>query len=106
MAAESSLAREPSGTAATPRAAGEVGAEAAEVRQWEPVLSLPCELMVDLPLPGFRIADLLKLRMGSVINAHWPVGHDVPLRLNGELMGWIEFEVVGDHLAVRLTELA
>jgi len=70
------------------------------------MLALPCELVVDLPLPGFKIADLLKLRPGSVVNAQWHVGHDVPLRLNGTLIGWIEFEVAGSHLAVRLTELA
>ena len=33
------------------------------------------------------------MRSGSVINAHWRLGQDVPLRLNGTLMGWIEFEV-------------
>jgi flagellar motor switch/type III secretory pathway protein FliN len=80
--------------------------EAAEDGRWRRVLVLPCELTVDLPLPGFRIADLLKLRPGSVINAHWPLGREVPLRLNGVLIGWSEFAVVGNSLAVRLTELA
>jgi flagellar motor switch/type III secretory pathway protein FliN len=84
---------------------GGVG-EIEEEARWKPVLGLPCEMIVDLPLPGFKIADLLKLRAGSVINAHWPTGHDVPLRLNGTLIGWGEFEVMGNHLAVRLTELA
>lgn len=77
-----------------------------EEGRWKPVLELACELVVDLPLPRFKIADLLKLRAGSVIDAHWRAGHDVPLRLNGLLIGWSEFEVVGNHLAVRLTELA
>ena len=81
-------------------------AEAKEEALWRPVLGLPCQLLVDLQLPGFRIADLLKLRPGSVIPAHWRVGQDVPLRLNGTLIGWVEFEVMGNHLAVRLTELA
>jgi flagellar motor switch/type III secretory pathway protein FliN len=80
--------------------------EAEEEERWRPVLALPCELTVDLPLPGFKIADFLKLRPQSVIDAHWRLGHDVPLRLNGSLIGWIEFEVVGNSLAVRLTELA
>ena len=82
------------------------GREAEEDERWRPVLGLPCELTVDLPLPGFKIADFLKLRRESVIDAHWRVGHEVPLRLNGTLIGWIEFEVVGNNLAVRLTELA
>lgn len=82
------------------------GGEIEEDAQWRPVLGLPCELSVDLPLPAFRIADLLEMRPGSVIDAHWRLGQDVPLRLNGTLLGWIEFEVMGNKLAVRLTELA
>ncbi len=74
--------------------------------RWEPVLDLGCDLTVELALPEFKIADLLQLQKGSVINAHWRVGQDVPLHLNAALIGWIEFEVVAGHLAVRLTELA
>jgi flagellar motor switch/type III secretory pathway protein FliN len=80
--------------------------EKREDERWKPVLELRCELTVELPLPVFNIADLLKLRAGSVIDAHWRVGQDVPLRLNGTLVGWTEFEVVSGNLAVRLTELA
>jgi flagellar motor switch/type III secretory pathway protein FliN len=114
-AAEGSLARaaerrppperDKAGAAAAGTAQAE-GAESGEDARWKPVMGLPCQLIVDLPLPGFTIADLLKLRPGSVIDAHWHVGHDVPLLLNGTLIGWIEFELVGDSLGVRLTELA
>jgi flagellar motor switch/type III secretory pathway protein FliN len=80
--------------------------EVEEDARWRPVMGLPCELTVELPLPDFKIADLLSLRTGAVIEARWRVGQDVPLRLNGTLIGWSEFEVVGRKLAVRLTELA
>jgi flagellar motor switch/type III secretory pathway protein FliN len=106
MAAEAGTARalaKPEKLAGTAAAGAH---ESEEDKQWQPVLGLPCELMVDLPIPGFRIADLLQLRPGSVINAVWRVGQDVPLRLNGTLVGWGEFEVMGNSLAVRLTELA
>ena len=73
--------------------------------RWRRVLGLPCKLTVDLAMPDFKVADLLQLRVGSVINAHWGLGRDVPLRLNGTLLGWSEFEMVGDKLAVRVTEL-
>ena len=73
--------------------------------RWRRVLGLPCLLTVDLTMPDFKVADLLHLRVGSVINAHWGLGRDVPLRLNGTLLGWSEFEMVGDKLAVRVTEL-
>lgn len=78
-------------------------AENADV--WEQVRPLPCRLTVDLPLPGFTVADALRLQRSSVINSHWAVSADVPMRLNGELIARGEFEVVGNHLAVRLTEL-
>jgi len=91
---------------ASPPPSPEAEREAQAELRWKPVGALACELTVDLPLPDFKIADLLKLRQGSVVGARLRVGHDVPLRLNGGLIGWIEFELVGEHLAVRLTELA
>jgi flagellar motor switch/type III secretory pathway protein FliN len=97
-ASETALVQAGPGPAATGEAEGE--------ERWKPLLALPCELTVDLALPGFTVADFLKLRPQSVIDAHWRLGRDVPLRLNGTLIGWVEFETVGNNLAVRLTELS
>jgi flagellar motor switch/type III secretory pathway protein FliN len=72
---------------------------------WLLVQELGCELTVDVSLPGFKVADVLRLQRNTVINSHWPVGSDVPIRVNTKLMARGEFEVVDDHLAVRLTEL-
>jgi len=66
---------------------------------------LPCQLAVELPVPDFKVSDFLKLRPGLVNDARWGVGHDLPLRLNGALIGWSKIEVIGNRLAVRLTEL-
>jgi len=30
---------------------------------------------------------------------------DIPLQVNGMLMAWTEFEVVGERLAARITDL-
>ena len=73
---------------------------------WAEALTLRCQLTVDMPMPGFKVADVLRLRREAVIDAHWRVGTDVPLRLNGRLVARGEFEVAGNHLALRLTELA
>jgi flagellar motor switch/type III secretory pathway protein FliN len=102
------MLEKPAGKLAVVAAApnSEAGHEAGDDARWRRVLGLPCEFMVELPVPGFRVADLLQLRRGSVISAHWRVGQEVPLRLNGTLVGWSEFEVMGENLAVRLTELA
>jgi flagellar motor switch protein FliN len=73
---------------------------------WARAEVLPCTLTVEIPLPGFTVSDLLHLEIGRVLASGWIVGQDVPLRINGELIAWSEFEVVQDKLAVRLTELS
>jgi len=77
----------------------------ANAEAWLQAMALRCELTVDMTLPGFKVADVLRLQKNSVINSHWRVGSDVPLRVNGKLIARGEFEVVDSHLAVRLTEL-
>jgi flagellar motor switch protein FliN len=74
--------------------------------QWLRVEPLPCLLTIEISVPGFTVADLVHLERGRIIASRWTVGQDVPLRLNGELIAWSEFEVVQNRLAVRLTELA
>ncbi len=77
-----------------------------EEARWRPVLPLPCQLTVDLSLPHFTVGNFLALRPGSIVETHWGLAHDVPLRVNGTLVGWGELEGAGNRLAVRLTELA
>jgi len=77
----------------------------AELR-WRPVLALPCQLSADLPLPEFKVRDFLKLKPGSVISSRWLVTLDVPVQVNGVVIGWGEFEGSNGRLAVRVTELA
>ena len=72
---------------------------------WMQVQNLPCSLTLDLPLPGVKVKDLLQLQPGSVLDSGWKVGADLPLRVNGTLVAWSEFEVVGQRLAARVTEL-
>lgn len=79
---------------------------AVDEARWRPFLALACQLAIDLPLPRFRVADFLKLRAGSVIATDWRVTHDVPLRVNGTVIAWGEFDGSRRHLAVRVTELA
>lgn len=67
---------------------------------------LPCTLTLDVPVVQFTIGDLLALREGSVVETACHHTSDVPLRVNHLLIGWTEFEVVGDRLAVRITDQA
>ena len=65
---------------------------------------LPCTLTVEVPVIRFTIADLLGLKKGAIIETSCHQTSDLPLRVNRLLIGWTEFEVVGDRLAVRVTE--
>jgi flagellar motor switch/type III secretory pathway protein FliN len=67
---------------------------------------LPCTLTLDVPVVRFSVADLLALTEGTIVETSCHNTSDVPLRVNNLLIGWTEFEVVGDHLAVRITDLA
>jgi flagellar motor switch/type III secretory pathway protein FliN len=72
---------------------------------WEQAGLLPCVLSVDVPLKEFRVRDLLRLEAGAIVESKGVNGADVPVFVNTRLIGWAEFEVVGQRLAVRLTEL-
>jgi flagellar motor switch/type III secretory pathway protein FliN len=67
---------------------------------------LPCTLSLEVPVVGFTIGDLLALREGSIVETACHHTSDVPLRVNQLLIGWTEFDVIGDRLAVRITETA
>ena len=67
---------------------------------------LPCTLSLELPVVGFTIGDLLRLAKGSIVETATHQTSDIPLRVNRLLIGWTEFDVVGDRLAVRVTDLA
>jgi len=66
---------------------------------------LPCTLTLDLTAPNFTVGQLLRLRVGSIVETHWAYVSDVPLSVNGKRVGWAKFEVIGDRLAARITEL-
>lgn len=65
---------------------------------------LPCDLTLDIPVVRFTIGDLLALKEGSIVETACHHTSDVPLRVNRLLIGWTEFDVIDDRLAVRITE--
>jgi flagellar motor switch/type III secretory pathway protein FliN len=73
---------------------------------WAEAGWLPCELSVEVSIPGFRMRDLLLLEANSIVDTHSGSNTEVALRVNGALVGRAEFAVAGDRLSVRLTELA
>lgn len=91
------------------RRAGEApspGAAAGEDDGLDSMPWLPCTLTLDLPVARFTIGDLLALTEGSIVETGCHHTSDLPLRVNHLLIGWTEFDVIGDRLAVRITEQA
>ena len=73
---------------------------------WEEAAWLPCVFSVDLQVHGFTVWELLRLDKGAILETKNINGADVPVLVNAQRIGWAEFEVVGQRLAVRITELA
>jgi len=72
---------------------------------WRHIEWLLCQLSLELPVAQFTVRELLRLQAGSLVLTHWSCGAEVPLRADGQLIGWAEFEPVGDHIGARITEL-
>lgn len=72
---------------------------------WPAVNWLPMQLNVSLPIPKFRVRDLLALDPGQTIATEWPNGDDLPLSIEDVQLAWIEMESVDQGMAVRITRL-
>lgn len=70
-----------------------------------PIARLPVELDVAVPVPEFRVRNLLALEPGQVIETEWALGADMPLASGQTQLAWSEFEVIDSQLAVRVTRL-
>lgn len=67
---------------------------------------LPCTVVLEMPTVDFSVGSLLKLRPGSIVLTASQQNEDLSLKVNGQLVGTVEVDVVGNRLAVRLTGMA
>jgi hypothetical protein len=71
-----------------------------------PVLAtLPLQLDVSVPIPDFRVRDLLALDKGALFETSWSYTEDLPVWCGGAQLMWTEFEVVDNVLSVRVTRV-
>jgi len=86
--------------------AGEGGESAMEEHAAWPMISrLPVVLTVSIAMRGFKVRELLSLRVGQTVSSTWPVTKDVPLEVGELHLCWGEFELAEQRLALRLTRL-
>jgi len=81
-------------------------APAEPVDAWTGLLRMGGMASVDLPILGLTIRDLYRLGPGTVVRTGLPDVGNVPLRFNGRLIAWGEFQPIGNRLAVRIAEIA
>jgi flagellar motor switch/type III secretory pathway protein FliN len=67
---------------------------------------LPCRLVLETPVIDFTVASLMQLEPGAVVETKAQHNEDLPLLVNGQLVGTVKFDVTREKLAVRLTSIA
>ncbi len=72
----------------------------------ERAFGLPCVLTLEVPVVEFTVGSLMRLEVGSLVETAAQQNEDLPLTVNGVLVGLVEIEVVGETLAVRLAGVA
>lgn len=105
--AQAAAAAQAAAPAMPPRAAAAVPvSEPVQPDVWDQLQWLPCNLSVELSVPRVTVGDVLRLAANSVVETRWQQNADVPVRANGQLLAWAEFEGVDEKLAVRVTRIA
>ncbi len=97
----------PPGAGRDPQTPATVPEDAPERRKryWPAIEWLPVQISISLPIPRFRVRDLLTLDPGQIIGTDWPNGDDLPLSVDQVQLAWIEMESVEQEMAVRITRL-
>jgi len=75
------------------------------VDTWAGVETLPCTLSVSLPIGGITVRDLLRLEVNSIVDSRQWAELPLPVWVNGVIVASSEFDLAGERLAVRITEL-
>ncbi len=73
---------------------------------WPMISRLPVVLAARVPLSRFTVRCLLALTSGQTVESAWATTEDVPLMVDDLCVGWSEFEVVDQRMALRLTRIA
>jgi len=72
---------------------------------WKTVAQLRVTMRAGVALNRFKVSNLLSLKEGQVFESLSPDTEDVPLMVGQVQLGWSEFEIVDQRIALRLTRL-
>ena len=69
------------------------------------VMDVPVEVSVEIGRKKMRIAEILRIGAGSVLELNKTSGEPLDIYVNNRVVARGEAVVVGDHYGVRLTEI-
>jgi flagellar motor switch protein FliN/FliY len=69
------------------------------------VMDVPVEVSVEIGRRKMRIAEILRIGSGSVLELDKVAGEPLDIYVNNRIVARGEAVVVGDHYGVRLTEI-
>lgn len=69
------------------------------------VMDVPVEVSVEIGRKSMRIAEILRVGTGSVLELNKSAGEPLDIYVNNRIVARGEAVVVGDHYGVRLTEV-
>jgi flagellar motor switch/type III secretory pathway protein FliN len=72
---------------------------------WSEARWLPCQLRAETRVEAFTMGDLMRVEVGSIVDSGIPLETDVDVTVNGACVGYGKLDLVGEKLAIRLTEL-
>ena len=72
---------------------------------WETLSQLRVTIRVGVALNRFKVQNLLSLKEGQVFESLSPDTEDVPLMVGTVQLGWSEFEILEQRMALRLTRV-
>lgn len=72
---------------------------------WGILAQLRVTIRTGVTLNHFTVRDLLAMKVGQVFESISPVTEDIPVRAGQVQLGWSEFEVLEQRMALRLTRL-
>lgn len=73
--------------------------------EWLALADMRVRLNIALALEGFRMRQLRELDVGSILETRYTCSDELPLFVQQTQVAWGEFEVLDQHICLRLTSL-
>jgi len=72
---------------------------------WGEIVLIPAKLSAAVAFESLTVRQLCGLEKGSVLATAHAAGTPVPVSVAGVFIGWGEFQVLSEKLAIRIAEI-